>query len=60
MEEGLEAFREGGKGTLYIPGFRAYGKSHPRFQPFEPMKFEVELLRVADSASAEPVPTPQR
>lgn len=49
MEEGLEAFKEGGNGTLYIPGFRAYGKSHPRFQPFEPMKFEVKILSVSDT-----------
>ncbi|MFN4313379.1 MAG: FKBP-type peptidyl-prolyl cis-trans isomerase [Chitinophagaceae bacterium] len=54
MEEGLEAFRAGGKGVLYIPGFRAYGKSHPRFRPFEPMKFEIEVLQVSDTASQAP------
>ena len=59
MEEGLSAFRAGGKGILYIPGFRAYGKSHPNFRPFEPMKFEVEVLQVSDSASA-PQPVPGR
>ncbi|MCR6720754.1 MAG: FKBP-type peptidyl-prolyl cis-trans isomerase [Chitinophagaceae bacterium] len=52
MEEGLEAFKAGGSGTLFIPGFRAYGKSHPRFQPFEPMKFDVKVLRVSDTLSA--------
>lgn len=58
MEEGLEAFKQGGKGTLYIPGFRAYGKSHPKFQPFEAMKFDVELLNVTDTlpVSNEPLP----
>lgn len=49
MEEGLEAFKQGGEGTLYIPGFRAYGRNHPRFQPFEPMKFDVKVLHVADT-----------
>ncbi|MBP7557501.1 MAG: FKBP-type peptidyl-prolyl cis-trans isomerase [Chitinophagaceae bacterium] len=52
MEEGLEAFKQGGKGTLYVPGFRAYGKSHPKFQPFEAMKFDVEILNVADTMAA--------
>lgn len=54
MEEGLEAFKEGGSGTLYIPGFRAYGKSHPRFQPFEPMKFDVKVLSVSDTLPVNP------
>ncbi len=35
--EGLQLFKQGGKGTLYIPGFRAYG-ANPRpgsgFQSF--------------------------
>lgn len=52
MEEGLEVFKQGGKGTLYVPGFRAYGKSHPKFQPFEAMKFDVEILNVADTMAA--------
>lgn len=52
MEEGLEAFKAGGKGILYVPGFRAYGKSHPKFQPFEPMKFEIEVLSIGDTAIA--------
>ena len=61
MEEGLEAFKAGGNGTLYIPGFRAYGKSHPRFQPFEPMKFEVKVLSVSDTLTTPaPKPVPQR
>lgn len=62
MEEGLSQFKEGGKGTLYIPGFLAYGPSHPRFQPFEAMKFNVELLSVADTLAKpkdKPVLSPQ-
>ena len=63
-DEGLEAFKEGGKGTLYVPGFRAYGKN-PRegspFKPFEALIFDIEMLKVSDTmpAEAEP-PVPQR
>lgn len=52
MEDGLAAFKEGGKGTLYIPGFRAYGNNpNPQspFKPMEPLKFEIELLGVSDT-----------
>lgn len=63
MEEGLAAFKQGGIGTLYVPGFRAYG-AHPNpqspFKPFEPLKFEVELLGVSDTMPKESVPMPQR
>ena len=55
-DEGLEAFKEGGKGTLYIPGFRAYGKNPPQgspFKPFEPLIFEVEMVKVSDTMPAE-------
>ncbi len=55
-DEGLEAFKEGGKGTLYIPGFRAYGKNPPQgspFKPFEPLIFDVEMLKVADTMPQE-------
>lgn len=62
-DEGLLLFKEGGKGTLYVPGFRAYGKN-PRegspFGPFEPLKFDVELLKVSDSMPAQQQPMPQR
>jgi FKBP-type peptidyl-prolyl cis-trans isomerase len=50
-EEGLKLFKQGGKGTLYIPGFLAYGNNPPAgspFKPFEPMKFDIELLEVSD------------
>jgi FKBP-type peptidyl-prolyl cis-trans isomerase FkpA len=49
--EGLKLFKQGGKGTLFIPGFLAYGKNPPAgspFKPFEPLKFDIELLEVSD------------
>jgi FKBP-type peptidyl-prolyl cis-trans isomerase len=54
-DEGLLLFKQGGKGTLYIPGFLAYGKNPSPgspFKPFEPLKFDIELLQVSDSAIA--------
>lgn len=59
-DEGLKLFKEGGKGTLYVPGFRAYGKNPPQgspFKPFEPLKFDVELLKVSDTLPNEPAQT---
>lgn len=58
-EEGLLLFQQGGKGTLYIPGFLAYGKTpNPGspFQPFEALKFDIEVLSVSDTAPAQPRP----
>ena len=55
-DEGLKAFKEGGKGTLYIPGFRAYGKYPPQgspFKPFEALIFDVEMLKVSDTKPME-------
>ena len=51
-DEGLLLFKEGGKGTLYIPGFLAYGKNpNPGspFKPFEALIFDVEVLKVSDT-----------
>ena len=51
-DEGLQLFKQGGKGTLYIPGFLAYGKNPPPNSPFkifEPLKFDVEMLQVSDT-----------
>jgi len=51
-DEGLQLFKQGGKGVLYIPGFLAYSKNPPPnspFKPFEPLKFDVEVLEVSDS-----------
>lgn len=60
-QEGLKLFRQGGKGTLYIPGFRAYGNSHPKFKPFQSMIFDVEMLNVSDTMPKQPQqPMPQR
>lgn len=58
-EEGLKLFHEGGKGTLYVPGFRAYGKRHPKFKPFEALIFDIEILNVSDTlqpAAAQSMP----
>ncbi len=55
-DEGIKLFKEGGKGTLYIPGFRAYGKNPPQnspFKPFQSLKFDVELLKVSDTPPEE-------
>ncbi|HLG38135.1 MAG TPA: FKBP-type peptidyl-prolyl cis-trans isomerase [Chitinophagaceae bacterium] len=48
--EGLRLFKQGGKGTLYIPGFLAWGDSGagPDPKPFTPVIFDVEVLLVAD------------
>jgi FKBP-type peptidyl-prolyl cis-trans isomerase len=44
-DEGLKLFKAGGKGTLYIPGFLAYGKNaNPPFKSFEALTFDVEVL----------------
>lgn len=54
-DEGMRLFKEGGKGTLYIPGFRAYGKNPPQgspFKPFEALKFDIELLKVSDTPTS--------
>ncbi|MGZ8510783.1 MAG: FKBP-type peptidyl-prolyl cis-trans isomerase [Chitinophagaceae bacterium] len=63
-DEGLKLFKEGGKGILYIPGFRAYGKNPPQGSPFkayEPLKFDVEMVKVSDTMPAQPAETmPQR
>ena len=43
-DEGMKLFKVGGKGTLYIPGFLAYGaNARPPFRAFEALIFDVEL-----------------
>lgn len=50
--DGLKLFKAGGKGTLYIPAYRAYGKQE---RPGSPIKanshliFDVEILSVSDT-----------
>jgi FKBP-type peptidyl-prolyl cis-trans isomerase len=51
-DEGVLAFNQGGKGILYIPGFRAYGKTPPpnaAFAPYEPLIFDIEVMSVSDT-----------
>ncbi len=58
FEDGLKMFKQGGKGTIYIPGALAYGKNpDPRspFKPNEALIFQVEIENVSDSA-AKPAP----
>src|SRR4030095_8961240 len=44
--EGLQLFKQGGKGTLYIPGFLAYGSNPgPAGKPFAPLIFDVAILQ---------------
>ena len=48
-DEGLLLFKKGGKGTIFIPGFLAYGKNPPPgspFKPFEALIFDVEIVDV--------------
>jgi FKBP-type peptidyl-prolyl cis-trans isomerase len=43
-DEGIKLFKVGGKGTIYIPGFLAYGANpRPPFRAFEALIFDVEL-----------------
>lgn len=51
MDDGIRQFKQGGKGTIYIPGYLAYGKNPPSgspFQPWEALIFDVEVLSVTD------------
>ena len=61
--EGLKLFKQGGKGTLFVPGFLAYGKNPPQnspFKQFEPLKFDVEIVSVSDTMPEEMKQMPQR
>ncbi len=56
--EGLQLFKQGGKGTLYIPGFLAYGADPgPAGKPYAPLKFDVEMLEVSDKPIEQQQPT---
>ncbi|HUP10648.1 MAG TPA: FKBP-type peptidyl-prolyl cis-trans isomerase, partial [Niastella sp.] len=63
-DEGLKYFKQGGKGTLYIPFFNAYGvQPGPGGQPYENLVFDIEVVNVSDSApkqQAPPMPMPQQ
>ncbi|MCH5597863.1 FKBP-type peptidyl-prolyl cis-trans isomerase [Niabella ginsengisoli] len=51
FEDGLKQFKQGGKGTIFIPGYLAYGKDGRggALKPYQPMYFDVEVLSVSDS-----------
>ncbi|WP_052273274.1 FKBP-type peptidyl-prolyl cis-trans isomerase [Flavihumibacter solisilvae] len=50
-DEGLKKFAKGGKGTLYIPGFLAYGmRPGPGGQQNEALVFDIEMVDIADKA----------
>jgi FKBP-type peptidyl-prolyl cis-trans isomerase FkpA len=53
-DEGIPEFNEGGKGTLYVPGYLAYGKSEgpPANKAYAALIFEVEILNVSDTREA--------
>lgn len=49
FEDGIKMFQKGGKGSIYIPGYLAYGKENPPiFGPYEPLIFDIEILDVND------------
>jgi len=51
-DEGLQLFNEGGKGTIFIPGFLAYGKNPNPNSPFKPddaLIFDVEVVKVSNT-----------
>lgn len=56
FEDGLRQFKQGGKGTIYIPGYLAYGKDGNGgiFKPYEALYFDVEITSVSDTAPAPP------
>jgi len=53
-DQGLTEFNEGGKGTLYIPGYLAYGANDgpPANKPYAGLIFEVEILKVSANREA--------
>lgn len=49
MDDGIRLFKQGGKGTIYIPGYLAYGKNPPPGSPFKPwdaLIFDIEVITV--------------
>lgn len=58
--EGLQLFKQGGKGTLYIPGFLAWATNPgPAGKAFAPVLFDVEVLEVSDKPIAQQPPPQQ-
>lgn len=63
-DEGLKYFKQGGKGTLYIPFFLAYGaQPGPGGSQYENLVFDIEIAKVSDSTPKRPdmqgMPMPQ-
>jgi FKBP-type peptidyl-prolyl cis-trans isomerase len=57
FDEGLKYFKKGGKGTLYIPFFQAYGPQQgPGGSQYENLVFDIVVDDVSDSAKKEPMP----
>lgn len=51
-DDGILQFNKGGKGTLFIPGYLAYGKNPgpgANGQPYDALIFDVEILNVSDT-----------
>ncbi len=49
-DDAIALFNKGGKGTLYIPGYLAYGKRPgPGGKPNEALTFDIEVLNVSNS-----------
>jgi FKBP-type peptidyl-prolyl cis-trans isomerase FkpA len=54
-EDGLVMFKEGGKGTLYIPYDLAYGEQQgPGGLPYQPLMFDIEVVSVKDAPKGMP------
>ncbi len=65
-DDGLRLFKKGGKGTLYIPAYLAYGaQAGPNQKPYENLFFDIEVVDVAVAPkevprSASPQMTPEQ
>lgn len=59
-EEGLAHFKKGGKGTLYIPFYQAYGpQPGPGGTPFENLIFDVVVEDVTNAPAPQAPPHPE-
>lgn len=61
-EEGLKLFGKGGVGTIYIPGYRAYGKNPRPDSPFkqdEALIFDVTIRDITDTMPRMPQEQPK-
>jgi len=49
-DDGFALFNEGGKGTLFVPGYLAYGsRPGPGGKAFESLVFDIEVLNVSET-----------